>query len=182
MSFKLTTKPAFEPVSLTEAKDHLRVTDDAEDAEISVVIKSAREYCETYTGRPLITQTWKYYGRCFGNEVELMPNLQSISSVKYIDNDGNQQTINPSNYKADTVSEFGVLYPAYEYAWPSVRNVRNAVEVEFVCGYGGIDDVPKIINQALKLLLTHWDEDRSASSDVPNGIDKMLFPFRPVHF
>ena len=48
---KLITPPAFEPVSLIEAKTHLRVDYEDQNAEISSLITAARVYCEQYQHR-----------------------------------------------------------------------------------------------------------------------------------
>lgn len=53
--------PAVEPITLSEAKAHLRVTDTVEDALISNLIKAAREEVEQATGLALITQEWRLY-------------------------------------------------------------------------------------------------------------------------
>lgn len=53
--------PAEEPVTLAEAKRHLRefstVTDN--DADITALIQAAREWVEEYTGRALFEQQWR---------------------------------------------------------------------------------------------------------------------------
>ena len=187
MSFKLKTAPDVEPITLDDAKEHLRVDESDEDALIAALVKAAREHVESFTSQPLITQAWTYYGNCFSREVDLKPNLQNISSVKYIDNNGAQQTINPAYYEADTTAIVGVLYPAYEYVWPSTRNIKNSVEVEFVAGFGDASAVPEAIKQAIKLLIGHWYVNREAvsmgqSNEIPVGVDLLLRPFRVINF
>lgn len=55
------TDPDIEPVTLAEMKLHLRAygSDTSEDALISSLITSAREWVEQYTGRALIDQSWR---------------------------------------------------------------------------------------------------------------------------
>jgi hypothetical protein len=57
----LTTAPAAEPVSLAEAKLHLRVDTDvtADDDLITSLATAARQWVEEICGRSLITQTWQ---------------------------------------------------------------------------------------------------------------------------
>lgn len=55
----LVTGPSEEPVSLAEAKLHLRVDDNADDALISALIVAARQHAENDTRRALVTQTWR---------------------------------------------------------------------------------------------------------------------------
>src|SRR5262245_14803327 len=51
--------PQGEPVSLDEARQHLRVTDPVDDGIILGQLAAAREWCETWTGRSFLTQTWR---------------------------------------------------------------------------------------------------------------------------
>lgn len=55
------SNPSVEPVTLAEAKLHLRGFTSATDldAEITQLIVSAREWVEDYTGRALVEQRWK---------------------------------------------------------------------------------------------------------------------------
>jgi len=51
--------PSIEPVTLTQAKLHLREDDDAHDDEITALITGAREWAEDFTGRALVDQMWR---------------------------------------------------------------------------------------------------------------------------
>ena len=56
---------ASEPVSLAEAKLHLKLSDipedSSEDTLITDLISVAREYCEKYTKRDFMGKTYEYY-------------------------------------------------------------------------------------------------------------------------
>ncbi len=56
-SYIVTVPPSVEPITLTEAKQHLRVDFDDEDFAIANIITRARSYAETITSRALATQT-----------------------------------------------------------------------------------------------------------------------------
>lgn len=138
MAWKVTTEPDAEPapISLTEAKLHLRVTSSADDELITALIRAAREWCELFQNRAFVTQTITLTLDRFPNVFEIpKPPLQSVSSIKYIDTAGVQQTLDPSVYDVDTVSEPGRIALAYGQSWPSIRGDINSVEVIYVAGY-----------------------------------------------
>ena len=120
-------------------------TNTTEDPELVRAIETARREAEKILGRALITQTWRALYDSFPVvEVELpKPPLQSVSSVKYIDDDGTLQTLASSEYEVDTSGVRGRVYLAYEGEWPIHRIEPNAVRIEFVAGYGDDrSDVP----------------------------------------
>jgi len=78
----LITAPLIEPVTLAEAKVHLKIDHADEDTYISSLISSARRFCEKYTRGALIEQTWKWTldrwpGSQDGCNTDLPPSLQS---------------------------------------------------------------------------------------------------------
>lgn len=146
MRLALDTAPAEEPVSLEEAKDHLRVDTTAEDAAIASWIESARVEAERASGRALVTQTWEgkldRFPECEVIEFPRPP-LQSVTSIKYIDTNGTLQTLSSSTYTVDTSGIVGRVYLNYSESWPLTRIEPNAVRIVFVAGYGGASDVPE---------------------------------------
>lgn len=85
MRLKLTVQPTVEPVSLEEAKLHLRVDSADDNVLISSLIKTARELAEQETHRVFITQTWRMYLDQAPSVIEIpKPPLQSIVSIKAI--------------------------------------------------------------------------------------------------
>lgn len=65
MPVQIVTAPVVEPVSLAEAKDHLRVRISDDDALISALIIAARQAAETITRRAIAQQQWKIVGDRF---------------------------------------------------------------------------------------------------------------------
>lgn len=170
MALELDTAPASEPVTLQEAKDHLRINANDDDAYIKVLITAAREQAEDYLHRALINQTWKLYLSAFpfdtrGEFPEAIivpkPPLSSVTSITYTDTDGASQTVSSSDYSVDTVSEEGRITPAWGETWPSSRAIPNAVIVTFVAGYGsGASSVPARIKQGMLLVIGDMFEHR----------------------
>lgn len=185
MGLVRTVDPATEPVSLTEAKDHLRVEFADDDTLISSLIGTARMYCERWHHRAYITQSFKLTLDCFPSKrsiVLLRPPIQSVSSITYYDQNGVQQTLDSSKYSVDTVSEPGrVCLAPGESDWPSTQADRkgDTVEITFVAGYGDPEDVPQDIRTAVLMMLGHLYENREASSvvllsKVPFSVDAIL--------
>ena len=140
MAWKVTTPPSTEPITLTEAKLQCRVEADMtdDDSLITSLVKTAREYCENVQNRSYITQTIKLTLDDFPDVIYVpRPPLISVTSIKYIDVNGVQQTLNSSVYKVDTESEPARIVPAFNQCWPAIRGDINSVEVIVQAGYGG---------------------------------------------
>lgn len=194
MALVIATGPTIEPVSLEEAKLQIRQDGTADDDLIRVLIKTAREAVEQITRRALITQIWDYYADEFpeGNRIKLlMPPLQSVSYVKYTDEDGDVATFSSGSYIVDTYNQPGGVVLKDGESWPGTSLYAvNGVNVRFVCGYGdGSADVPDPIRAAMRLLIGHYYENReavfmgrTAPVQLPMGVDVLLWPYRVVEF
>ena len=132
----LVTAPTAEPLSLAEAKLHLRVDGTADDTLIPPRISSARQYVEDFTGRDLVDQSHKLLLDAFPSWVELPGSpLVSVTSVTYIDENGATQTAAASLYDVDITTEPGTLRLAFDQTWPSTRSTPNAVTINYDTGY-----------------------------------------------
>lgn len=168
----LITAPAVEPISLAEARLHLRIDDDntTDDALIELLITAAREQAEHELGRRLITQTWDMVLDAFpGNSeaIELHWDLvkpASIAQITYLDTSGVVQTMDPGDYELDPHSLPGYVFPAAGVNWPGdVADSANAVKVRVVCGFGAAgSDVPATIREWIKLQLGALYRNREA--------------------
>lgn len=182
MKSNLITPPALEPITLDEAKLHLRVETDLDDQLIEALIESARVTVETITNRALISQTWEHTFDCFPGtgELELQAGVSAINSVKYKDTDNVEQTLSAAVYEL-TKSSVPAVRLAYLQEWPSTLDHPESITVEVVAGYGATSaDVPASIRQAMLLLIGHWYENREAVAvgvsmgEVPLAIDLLL--------
>jgi len=188
MSLVLTTPPTVEPVSVAELATQLRIgtTESAVEADLlSGYIKAARERLEVDTRRAFITQTWTLTLDNFpGRFVLPRPPLQSVTSVKYYDTDGNLQTVDAADYRVDIAAEPGVVDPAYSVVWPSAREMTNSIAVVYVAGYGaGGTNVPQPLRQAVLMLAgTYYRSRESVSSSqlypIPDGVMSLIWPYR----
>lgn len=183
-ALSLVTGPTTEPVTLADAKSHLRIDTTDEDAYLSALIKAAREKLEQDMRRAFVQQIWEMFMDCFPDEITIpLPPLVSVTSVKYLDTAGTEQTLATSEYVVDAKSEPGRIALAYGKSWPSTRDTVNAVTVRFVAGYGAAgatnseQKVPDGIRHAVKFLVAHWYENREPISlelAVPKNIEMTL--------
>lgn len=187
----LVTGPATEPITLDDAKLHLRVEVTDEDALIDGLIVAAREYVENFTHRALVTQTWdlKLDGfPCYSLELPKAPTA-SVTSISYVDTNGTTQTLSSALYTTDLPTGphacAGRIVLAYQQYYPQTRDVVNAVTVRFVAGYGTADDVPASIKAAMKILIATWYRPGREAVNignivtaVPMTVDALLWPFK----
>lgn len=167
MTTKLITAPTTEPLTLSEAKLHLRVTDSSDDNLISGLVSAARTACESQLNKVLMLQTWRTTYDSFPDAIELnMLPVASISSVKYIDTNGVEQTLSSISYTLDNSSDYKTAFvvPAYGYQWPAAREQINAVYVDYVCGYASSSAVPATYKQWMLLHIGAWYENRNGVS------------------
>lgn len=172
MGLSLTSAPASEPVTLTEAKAHLRETGTGQDTLITSLITAARRWCEQYQQRAYITQTYTLKLDGFPCEPEgitgpviLLPKppLVSVTSITYVDGDGASQTVSASDYVVQTDTTPGQIALAYDDTWPVTRAQENAVTVVYVAGYGAAAAVPETVKAAIKLVLADLYRVRETS-------------------
>ena len=186
---KLITPPTVEPITLAEARTHLRVTHTDEDALITALITAARSDAENELQRSLITQTREIARDAFPAAIELRfgPILQVVS-VKFDDVGGLEQTLDPATYRLDTYRLTGWLVPDPDYAWPETRQHVNAVRVRYTAGYGpAATDVPMPIRQWILLRIgTLFEHRESVAAGVTVAtvpyVDRLLDPYRVPTF
>lgn len=162
-----------EPVDLAAMKEHLRVTDNSEDATITAYIAAAREHCEQLTDRILVQRqiTEARYTRWGVIRLYRRP-IVSVDSVAYTDTAGN-----PATYTGARLVD-GVLYPAMDGTWPELRK-GELFTVTYTAGYAA-GAVPQAFVQAIKLLVGHWFANREtvmpggASAEVPFAVRSLL--------
>ena len=163
MASKIITEPAVEPVTLAEAKAHLRVDTVDDNLFITSLIIDARQGAETKTRRVFVTQTWTEILDEFPATIILpYPPLQSVTHIKYIDANGTQQTMSSADYIVDTQSAPARITPAFGKSWPGIQSRINAVEIQFVAGYGLAAVVPQKIKQWMLLTIGTRHEHRES--------------------
>lgn len=177
MQYKVVTAVATEPVSLAEARLQCKVSSDdtTHDATLTALIAAAREYAEHYTGRALAEQTLEAAFDAFPCEawidVPLGP-VASVTSVKYTDTAGVEQTLSSSLYALSTYNTSRRINLAYAAIWPSTQCIANAVRVRYVTGYGVTlgPVLPKAVKSAL---LLHIEMESPLNALTPSERESM---------
>jgi uncharacterized phiE125 gp8 family phage protein len=190
MRLRVVTPPSSEPITLAEAKKHLRLEGDEDDDYVGTCILAARQHVEEVCWRGVVTQTREAVLERFPDgEAAVLPggNLQSIDSVTYLDAAGDPRVMEDTEYETDDVSVPGRLVLAHGAAWPATRCQWDAVRVRYVVGWD-VADVPAPIKQAVLLLVSQMYEHRTPEvmggtpGKVDFAVDALLAPYRLVRW
>lgn len=190
MSLTLVTAPDNEPLTVQQAKDHLRLDTDDDDGLLLDLITASRVWIEGQTHRALITQTWDYgidggYSYRKGIpyiDLPLNP-VASVTSISYVSGASPNPTLSASSYTVAARTHGSYIVPAYNSTWPTPLAVPDAVVVRFVAGEASC---PKPLERAVAMLVTHLYENREPVNtgqgqvivEVPYSIEAMISPYR----
>jgi uncharacterized phiE125 gp8 family phage protein len=187
----LVAPPTEMPVSLAQAKAHLRVEHALDDAEITGYVAAAVGHLDGWSGilgRAMVTQSWRQQFDGFDAcrlRLRLGP-LQSVTSVAYVDASGTPQTLQPAVYDVltDEIGPYVAL--AYGQSWPATRPQAAAVTITWVAGYGAAAAVPAPLAHAILLLTGNFYAQRGGpaqlglSAELARTIDALVTPLRAM--
>ena len=182
-------------------KGHIRVDGAHDDALLEAYAAATVDWYEDAAARSLITATWEARFDCFPGQVGderrgprwersadryaiFLPKSPAVAvtSVKYLDGDHVERTIDAADYVLDAEMEPATVAPALGKSWPSVAVGRpGAVRVRFTAGYGTTaDDVPQRIQQCLRLLVAHWYDPARAPVITGTIVNELPFTLRSM--
>lgn len=177
-----------EPVTLADAKIHLRVDDTADDALIGSLITACRQHIESVCQLAIGAQTWRLTldGFPANNGAVELPGgrVSAVDEVTYVDPLGVAQTLALGDIRIDLDSVPARLTPApTTLGWPNWQPVTNAVTVTYTVG----EAAPQPIRAAMLLMLGDMYENRqqivmdsrSALAESPT-VKRLLFPYKRV--
>ena len=191
MNHELTTAAAADPVSLSEAKAHLREDAADRDDEITRLVKAATAHLDGYAGvlgRALVTQSWTLTLDSWplaGIPLPLAP-VQSITAIRYRDTNGDTQTVSASDYRLSGSASRPVVHLNSGGSWPTVDKNAEPIEIEYVAGYGAADEVPEPIRHAILLHVgAMYDHEKpfvtgTVVAQLPLAHDALIRPYRRV--
>jgi uncharacterized phiE125 gp8 family phage protein len=181
-----------EPVSLDEAKRHLRRLDSYEDTTIQEYVTAARSLCEESVGQAFVTQTWEYkldrWPRVspenrFGSIELARGPVQAVSSVSYLNTAGATTTMPSSDYVVST-GHPGRVTPRFGISWPLITSQADCITVTYKAGYGGAAAstdseasaaaVPGTIKSAIKIYTGYLMVERDQNTPMPAAVLSLL--------
>lgn len=185
MTYAQTTPPAAEPLTLAEVKAHLRIDGGDEDALLTSLIRTARDYLERETGLCLIAQNWRLYLDHWPPDgvirIAKSP-LQAIDAVTVYDADGAAVEVPLADHLLDGESRPARLWLRNP---PDPGQALNGIEIDFSAGYGEAGtDVPDTLKRAMSLHVGHMYAFRGVVSPdqqpagIPDGYERLIAPFR----
>lgn len=179
--------PASLPVSLAEAKEQLRVDTSADDDFIQRLVEAATEQLDGdgELGRAMINQSWAEWSGPSPEAVKLtMGPFQSLTSVEYYDTDGTLQTATLSDFETRKDGDFVTCRPKTGFSWPATQDRDDAIKITYVAGFGATSaDVPQPLRHAVLMLVTHFEQNRSAIADramfeMPMAVERLVGRYR----
>lgn len=189
MAYSVVTPAASEPITLTEAKNFLRVDGNDEDTLISALISAAREMCEQYTRRILVTTTIDEYFDGFPNwknpqdkDIIYLSRgpVVSVTSVKYVDEIGSEATVSADAYVVDTISEPARI--ASTAGWFATDGIINQVIVRYTVGTD-VSSIPAPLKQGMLLIISDlYDKRDDRVRKMPTASEYLFNPFRIFTF
>jgi uncharacterized phiE125 gp8 family phage protein len=185
VTYKSASQAATKPVTLSEAKLHLKMDDiSADDDLINALIASATEHAQNYTNRVFINTEIVQVYDAFPTSGEVLrlavSPLVSVGSVVYLDANGDSQTWDDANYVVDIYTEPSLIVEKNGSTYPDTIDQRNAVTVTYTSGFGTTAaDVPQPIKQAILLLIGHFYNHREDTvSEKRTAAERLLNFYR----
>lgn len=196
--YKVTTPPASEPITLAEAKAHLRVDFTDEDTLISAIIAAARDFVEMRCNRALLTQDvtmvlpcWPatLRGNPLGSFKLFRSPLQRLTSISYYDTDGElvedyyHHEDDTTKFTINTIAEPPTVTPKKDITLPETYDRPDAITIVFRAGWTLGSLVPPAIRQAMLLLIGEMYERReNFVKQLPDAVDMLLAPWTVREF
>jgi uncharacterized phiE125 gp8 family phage protein len=163
-TYQVITAASTFPVSLTEAKSHLKVDTSADDTYITSIIKAATQLSEEYTNRFFINTVIDQTCSSFADlETLFKSKVNDVQYVRYYDSNNNLQTLNATVYDKMLSYEPSQIQLAKNQSFPTITKRNDAVICRYTVGYGGsASDVPEIIKQAILLTIGNFYANRES--------------------
>jgi uncharacterized phiE125 gp8 family phage protein len=159
MPLILLSGPEDEPLGLADAKAFLRVEHSDDDTLISALCKAARLQVERATGGRYGDQLWRLvldaWPECGLIRLPLAP-VSAVEAARLRDLSGAETVVDVADWILDAVGlRLAVSSP------PAPLRAFAGIEIDVAVG----GTAPEPVLQAMRLIVAHWYENRSAGDD-----------------
>jgi uncharacterized phiE125 gp8 family phage protein len=154
------------PVSLAEARRFMRIDEGQTitDEDLARLILTATECFESASRRTVLLTKFRTFRDCWQRCYELRRSpFVSTESVKYFDEDGDEQTVSTDDYYNTTDPFYSKLVFLDTFTYPSLRGQLQDIAIEFTAGYS---EIPWDIQDAILQHVNTMNENRG---DCPNA-------------
>ena len=161
----LVTAAGSDALTLAEMRSWLRVDSTVSDADVTALLGAATAMVERDTGQVLLSSTFKLVlDEWPADQVIRLPRhpVTAVSQIRYLDTAGSWQVLDAATYTLANVRNPARIGLAVNQTWPPAAVQIGAIEITFVAGYANAAAVPKNLTMALRLLASHWNENREA--------------------
>lgn len=185
MALKILVPPSELPVSVLDAREHLRIDGNADDSQLEREIRAVADWLAGSTGwlgRSLLTRTleltvplgvipaWSGDSECAALDGIMLswPPLAEVLTVRAADSAGTT-IIPPESYY--TVERYGVARLLFSdaYRWPILAAGPAFLKVEYRAGYGDTPDkLDQGLAQAILMTVARLHENRGEA--VPTSL------------
>lgn len=184
--------PEVEPVDYQYAVDFMRIPDQVQQPDIIFsLITSAREWVESYLGYKVSAHSLKVFFDGFSDSLVLpYANLVSVESVKYLDEDEQEQTLASSSYEIVNSSYEASIRAKSGVSWPTVSESTDSVYITYTAGFSpiGLDangNVPARIKSAICMIASDLYTNRSSQTEKNlyenQAVERLLHPLRRLY-
>jgi uncharacterized phiE125 gp8 family phage protein len=136
MAAILLTPPEAEPLSVTDAKEYLRVETSDDDVLIASLIAAARSHVEALSRCVLLTQTWRLALDGWPPDGCIKPRLAPLNTVtaaRVYDEAGAAHVIDPENFVLDAAQGVIAVRPC---SLPQPGRAIAGIEIDVAAGFG----------------------------------------------
>jgi uncharacterized phiE125 gp8 family phage protein len=157
-----------EPLTLAQAKEHLRVVNSDDDAYIADLIVAARTMAEGKLNRTIVQRRRVVRASGWGSRIRLLkPPVVSLDNVGYYDETGGEMMLDVGRYYLAQDDDEGIPYVELRAGevYPLLDRRAQAVTAYYTAGYAP-DAVPASIVQWIKLAIGTMYNNRES---VVNG-------------
>lgn len=158
------TPAATEPITLAQAKSHLRIDHSDDDTYLSLCITASRIFFEKMCEITISQTTLKLSLDDF-EDVLYLPKgpIQSVTEIEYYDSNNTLQNV--ADWQEDIASGPARLMPLLDESWPEISGVMNAVQITYVAGFVNAAAVPELLKAGIKFYVGHLYENREAVTE-----------------